>query len=91
MKILLEAIKKAKTADNVEKVICAMEGLTIKDNARKTPTYVRPWDHQVLTEVVFGKVNPVPGNDIMDVKATVPADQVARTKQENPVNVSCKK
>lgn len=91
VKILLEAIKKAKTADNVEKVICAMEGLTIKDNARKTPTYVRPWDHQVLTEVVFGKYNPVAGNDILDVKVTIPAEQVARTKQENPVNVGCKK
>jgi len=90
VKMLLEAIKKAGTADNVEKVICAMEGLTIKDNARKTPSYVRPWDHQVLTEVVFGKTNPVKGNDILDVKATIPADQVARTKQENPVDVSCK-
>jgi branched-chain amino acid transport system substrate-binding protein len=91
MKMLLEAIKKAKTADDVEKVICAMEGLTIKDNARKTPSYVRPWDHQVLTEVVFGKVNPVQGNDILDVKASIPADQVARTKEENPVNIGCKK
>ncbi len=91
MKILLEGIKKAGTADDVEKVICAMEGLTIKDNARKTPSYVRPWDHQVITEVVFGKVNPVKGNDILDVKALIPGDQVARTKEENPVNVGCKK
>ena len=91
MKMLLEAIKKAKTADDVDKVVCAMEGLTIKDNARKTPSYVRPWDHQVLTEVVFGKVNPVKGTEILDVKATIPADQVARTKEENKVNVGCKK
>ncbi len=91
IKMLMEAIKKAGTADDVEKVICAMEGLTIKDNARKTPSYVRPWDHQVITEVVFGKVNPVKGNDILDVKALVPGDQVARTKEENPVNVGCKK
>jgi hypothetical protein len=68
-----------------------MEGLTIKDNARKTPSTVRPWDHQVLTEVVFGKVNPVKGNDILDAKAYIPGDQVARTKEENPVNVGCKK
>jgi branched-chain amino acid transport system substrate-binding protein len=91
MKMLLEAIKKAGTADDVEKVICAMEGLTIKDNARKTASYVRPWDHQVLTEVVFGKINPVAGNDIFDAKAYIPADQVARTAQENPINVGCKK
>ncbi len=91
MKIMLEAIKKAGTADDVEKVICAMEGLTIKDNARKTPSYVRPWDHQVITEIVFGKVNPVKGNNILDVKALIPGEQVARTKEENPVNVGCKK
>lgn len=91
MKILLEGIKKAGTADDVEKVICAMEGLTIKDNARKTASYVRPWDHQVLTEVVFGKINPVAGNDILDAKAYVPAEQVARSRQENAANVGCKK
>jgi ABC-type branched-subunit amino acid transport system substrate-binding protein len=91
IKILFEAMKKAGTTDDVEKVICAMEGLTIKDNARKTPSFVRPWDHQVITEVAFGKVNPVKGNDIMDVKAYVPAEGVARTKQENPINVGCTK
>lgn len=91
MKILLEGIKKAGTADDVEKVICAMEGLTIKDNARKTVSFVRPWDHQVLTEVVFGKLNPVQGNDILDVKVYTSAEQVARTRQENAANVGCKK
>jgi ABC-type branched-subunit amino acid transport system substrate-binding protein len=91
MKILLEAIKKAGTADDVEKVICAMEGLTIKDNARKTASFVRPWDHQVLTEVVFGKINPVGGTDILDAKAYIPGEQVARTRQENNANVACKK
>jgi len=91
IKMLFEAIKKAGTADDVEKVICAMEGLTIKDNARKTPSTVRAWDHQLLTEVVVGKVNPVKGNDILEIKALVPAEGVARTKEENPINVGCKK
>ena len=92
MKVLLEAIKKAGTADDVEKVICAMEGLTIKDNMRATPTWVRPFDHQFMTSVVLGKGNPTAdGTDIMDVKAIVQATDVARTKAENPVDVSCKK
>lgn len=91
IKILFEAMKKAGTTEDVEKVICAMEGITVKDNARKTPSVVRAWDHQVMTEVVFGKVNPVKGKDIMEVKALVPAESVARTRQENPVNVGCKK
>ena len=92
MKVLLEAIKKAGTADDVEKVICAMEGLTLKDNMRATPTWVRPWDHQFMTSVVLGKGNTeAEGTDIMEIKAVVPAIDVARTKEENPVDVSCKK
>jgi branched-chain amino acid transport system substrate-binding protein len=91
MKILLEAIKKAGTADDVEKVICAMEGLKIENNARNTPSYVRPWDHQVLTEVVFAKASPAPGTDFWEVKALIPAHVVARTQDENPVNIGCTK
>jgi len=92
MKVLLEAIKKAGTADNVEKIICTMEGMTIKDNLRANPTYVRPWDHSFLTQVVLGKSNPAAaGTDIFEVKSITAANKVARTKQENPVDVSCKK
>jgi branched-chain amino acid transport system substrate-binding protein len=91
MKALIEAIKKAGTADDVEKVIAALEGLTIKDNLRSTPTYVRPWDHQFLMNVVLAKANPAAtGTDIFEVKAIIPSVSVARTQQENPVDVSCK-
>jgi branched-chain amino acid transport system substrate-binding protein len=98
MKILLEAIKKAGTADSVEKVICAMEGLEVKDNMRKFPSKVRAWDHQVTTEVVFLKANPLAkGTNIADIKKEVSGEEFARTKEENldkdnkPVNVSCQK
>lgn len=91
MKVLLAAIKKAGTADDVEKIICTMEGMTIKDNLRANPTYVRPWDHSFLTQVVLGKANPAAGTDIFEIKMITPANKVARTNQENPVNVSCKK
>ncbi len=92
MKALLEGIKKAGTADDVEKVIRAMEGMTIKDNLRANPTYIRPWDHSFLTQVVLGKANPnANGTDLYEIKAITPADKVARTKSENPVDVSSKK
>jgi branched-chain amino acid transport system substrate-binding protein len=90
VKMLFEGMKKAGTTEDVEKIICAMEGLIIKDNARKTPSLVRAWDHQVLTEVVFGKLKPVEGNDILDIKALVPAEKVTRTHEENPIDLSCK-
>jgi len=90
VKMLFEGMKKAGTTDDVEKVICAMEDLTIKDNNRKTPSLVRSWDHQVLTEVVFGQLRPAEGTDILDIKALVPATKVARTREENPIDLSCK-
>jgi len=90
VKMLFEAMKKAGTTEDVEKIICAMEGLIIKDNARKTPSLVRSWDHQVLTEVVFGNLKPVEGTDILDIKALVPAEKVTRTHEENPIDLSCK-
>jgi branched-chain amino acid transport system substrate-binding protein len=91
VKLLLEAIKKAGTADDVEKVICALEGLEIKDNMRKSPSWVRLWDHQVMTEALLVKSTPKADvTDFWEIKAVVPAKDVARTKQENPVDVSCK-
>jgi hypothetical protein len=35
-------LKKAKTADDVDKIICAMEGLEVKNNLRDQPTYIDP-------------------------------------------------
>ncbi len=92
IKVLFEAMKKARTADDVEKIICSMEGMTVKDNLRATPTYVRAWDHSFLTQVVLAKMNPnASGTDIYEIKEITPATRFARTKQENPVDVSCKK
>lgn len=91
VKLLLEAIKKAGTADDVDKIICALEGMTIKDSMRNTEAWVRPWDHQVMTEAVFVKANPeAEGNDFWEVVNITPAIDVARSKEENPVDVSCK-
>jgi len=90
MKILLEGIKRAGTADDVEKVICAMEGMTIKDNLRSTPSYVRPWDHQVVTEVAFVKSNPTAkGTDIWEVIKTIPLETFGPMQDEKKIDISC--
>jgi len=90
MKLLLEGIKKAGT-DDVEKVICAMEGLELKDTKRKNPAKIRAFDHQVMSDVVLVKANPkATDTRIWNVMDVIPAESVARTKAENPVDVSCK-
>jgi branched-chain amino acid transport system substrate-binding protein len=91
MKILLTGIQKAGTAD-VDSVIKAIEGLEIKDNMRKYPTRVRAWDHQVITQIDLIKANPkATGPAMWDVIDEVDAATVARTKAENPINVSISK
>ncbi|MGE4424626.1 MAG: ABC transporter substrate-binding protein [Pseudodesulfovibrio sp.] len=91
MKILLTGIQKAGT-DDVDSVIKAIEGLEIKDNMRKYPTRVRAWDHQVLTQIDLIKANPkATGPAMWDVIDEVDAATVARTKAENPINVSISK
>ena len=92
MKILLAGIEKAGTADNVEAVIKAIEGMEIKDNMRKYPTTVRAWDHQVITQIDLIKANPkATGPDMWDVIDQIDANKVVRTQAENPINVSISK
>lgn len=87
MTALLTAIEKAGTTD-VPAVIKAMEGLTIEDNLQPDPTYIRPWDHQFLDTVFFGKDLKVKGNDITKILMSFPAKKFARTKEENPIDLT---
>lgn len=90
MKILLTGIQKAGT-DDVDAVIKAIEGLEIKDNMRKYPSTVRAWDHQVLTQIDFIKANPeATGPDMWELKSEIPGAEVARTHEENPIDISIK-
>lgn len=90
VKILFEAIKKAGTADDVEKVICAMEGLTIKDNMRATPSFVRPWDHQVITQVDIAKPKlSAKDTDIWEIVKAVPLMPFAQSQEEKKLDISC--
>jgi len=89
IRILFEGIKKAGTADDVEKMICAIEGLTITDNKRSAPSYVRPWDHQVITQMCFAKCNPVSGSDFWELITCVPLKDYAPPQEEQKLDVSC--
>ncbi len=88
MKILLGGLEKAGT-DDVPAVIKAIEGLEIKDNMRKYPTTVRAWDHQVLTQIDLVKANPkAEGPAMWDLLEEIPGEKVARTHEENPIDLS---
>ncbi|WP_167512351.1 ABC transporter substrate-binding protein [Oceanidesulfovibrio marinus] len=85
-----EAANKAGSLDDVEKLICAMEGLEITNNLRAQPSYVSPKTHQVLSTVDIVKANPEgKGLNIWDVQKAYHASEYDMTEEENPVDVSC--
>lgn len=88
MKALLTAIEKAGTTD-VDSVIKAMEGLVICDNMQPDPTYIRDWDHQFIDTIYFGRDIPgAEGDDITEILFSVPAKYFARTRTENPIDLT---
>jgi branched-chain amino acid transport system substrate-binding protein len=88
---LAEAAKKAGTADDVGKLITALEGLEIANNLRDKPTYVDPRTHQFLSKVVMVEGNPTgTGTNIWKLIQTYDAVQFDMTKEENPLDLSKK-
>jgi len=85
-----EAAKKAGTVDDVEKLICAMEGLELTNNLRDTPSLIDPRTHQVLSNVDMVKSDPKgTGINIWEMMQVYKASEFDMTKQENPIDVSC--
>lgn len=88
---IAEAIEKAGTADDVEKLITALEGLEIKKNLRSKPTYVDPRTHQFLSKVVMVEGDPKgTGTAIWKLIKTYDAVQFDMTKEENPIDLTKK-
>ncbi len=86
-----EAMEKAGTTDDVDKLITALEGLEVKNNLRDTPTYVDPRTHQFLSKVVMVEGNPKgSGTDVWKVLETFDAVQFDMTKEENPIDLTKK-
>ncbi len=87
---IAEAIEKAGTATDVDKLICTLEGLEIKKNLRDKPTYVDPRTHQFMSKVVMVEGNPKgTGIEIWKMLKTYDATQFDMTKAENPIDISC--
>lgn len=86
-----EAIEKAGTADDVEKLIDTLEGMEITKNLRDKPTKVDPRTHQFLSNVVMVEGNPEgTGTDIWKIIQTYEATQFDMTPEENPIDLTKK-
>ena len=84
------AIEKAGGANDVDKLICALEGMEIKNNLRDKPTVIDPRTHQFLSKVVIVEGDPKgTGIEIWKTLKTYDAAQFDMTKEENPIDVSC--
>ena len=85
---IAEAVEKAGTADDVDKMIKALEGLEVKQNLRDKPTYIDPRTHQFLGTVVMVEANPKStGVDIWKVLKTYNAADYEMTPEENPIDL----
>jgi branched-chain amino acid transport system substrate-binding protein len=88
---IAEAAKKAGTADDVDKLITALEGLEITNNLRDEPTYVDLRTHQFLSKVVMveGNANGT-GKDTWKLIKTYDATEFDMTREENPIDLTKK-
>jgi len=83
-----DAVERAKSFDHI-KVIKALEGH--KFTLLGEEEYWREWDHQGIhpTYVAIGKTPAESKNewDLFNIIASKPGDEVARTREENPVQL----
>jgi branched-chain amino acid transport system substrate-binding protein len=86
---LLRAAMRAKSLETTP-VIKALEGWTIKDNMKPNPTYIRPWDHQFVQDVVIARIKTkeelAKGDqeDFYHIIDIVDGKNVVRTREQNP-------
>lgn len=75
-----------KTSD----VIRALEGWTIKDNMKPNPTYIRPWDHQFVQDVIIARMKTPAElatgdrSDFYKIIGFMKGEEVAKSRAENP-------
>jgi branched-chain amino acid transport system substrate-binding protein len=85
---LLRAVARANSLETND-VIKALEGWTIKDNMKPNPTYIRPWDHQFVQDVIIARMKTpeelVTGDksDFYTVIGFMKGDEVVRSREEN--------
>lgn len=86
---LLRAAIRAKSLKTND-VIRALEGWTIKDNMKPHPTYIRPWDHQFVQDVIIARMKTKEElakgdrSDFYKIIGVVAGKGVVRSRAENP-------
>jgi branched-chain amino acid transport system substrate-binding protein len=90
MRLLLAAMRNANSAEPL-RIAKALEELKLEDGG--LPVSFRKWDHQLLRPLVVASARPNPANkwDILDVKATRPANaQALDAMYGSEAEVGCK-
>ncbi len=86
---LLRAVARANSLATND-VIKALEGWTIKDNMKPNPTYIRPWDHQFVQDVIIARMKTPEElaagdrSDFYTIIGFMKGDEVVRSREENP-------
>jgi branched-chain amino acid transport system substrate-binding protein len=86
---LLRAAIRAKSLKTND-VIRALEGWTINDNMKPNPTYIRPWDHQFVQDVIIARMKTseelaaVERSDFYKIIGFMKGEDVVRSREENP-------
>jgi branched-chain amino acid transport system substrate-binding protein len=89
MMAVAEAIEKAGSPDDVEKIIDILEGMEVTKNLRDKPTYIDPRTHQFLSNIVMVEGNPEgAGDDIWKVIKVYSASDFDMTPEENPIDLT---
>jgi branched-chain amino acid transport system substrate-binding protein len=86
---LLRAVVRAGSLETND-VIKALEGWTIKDNMKPNPTYIRPWDHQFVQDVIIARMKTLEelkdGDraDFYHIIGFMKGEEVVKSRAENP-------
>lgn len=86
---LLRAVERAKSLKTND-VIKALEGWTIKDNMKPNPTYIRPWDHQFVQDVIIARMKTPEElaagdrSDFYNIIGFMKGEEVVLNRDENP-------
>jgi branched-chain amino acid transport system substrate-binding protein len=86
---LLRAVARAGSLETND-VIKALEGWTIKDNMKPNPTYIRPWDHQFVQDVIIARMKTLEelkdGDraDFYHIIGFMKGEEVVKSRAENP-------
>ncbi len=89
---LLRAVARAGSLETND-VIKALESWTIKDNMKPNPTYIRPWDHQFVQDVIIARMKTLEelkdGDraDFYHIIGFMKGEEVGKNREEAPCQV----